>query len=416
MDKVDKILDQFTDPLTGSVHGAVFIAIDSSGDVIYHRAAGKADLDDERAAALQTDSLYWIASMTKLVTAVAVMQLVERGMVSLEDDVRAIVPELRDIQILRDMRNDKGLSLELSQPHLKPVQGKITLRSLLCHTAGFVYDSSSPLLQQWSKSQGRTAYTSSQQAGYQHPLLFEPDTSWGYGAGLDWAGRVIECVTKSTLEDYMRTHIWSKLGAVSTTFHPELYRETLPPQMGMGYRVSVGQGAKSLKPGPIILKQPAQDDLGGIGLFSTPMDFVKLLSALLGGGSPLLTRESVDILLQPQLSDASREAMPRPLGAQMRRVLGIKDVGDTQQADHSLAGTVILKDIAGRRRAGTANWSGLPNLHWWIDRQTGIAATLFTQVMPPGDAAMTSLLIDLEESLYAALEEGAAHMDIPVKL
>ncbi|KAE8155889.1 beta-lactamase/transpeptidase-like protein [Aspergillus tamarii] len=411
MDKVDKILEQFTDPLTGSVHGAVFIAIDSSGKIIYHRAAGKANLDDERAPALQTNSLYWIASMTKLVTAVAVMQLVERGIVSLEDDVRAIVPELRDVQILEDIRN------ELNQLHLKPAQGKITLRNLLCHTAGFVYDSSSPLLQKWSKSQGRTAYTfCGSMAGYQHPLLFEPDTSWGYGAGLDWAGRVIECLTNSTLEDYMQTHIWSKLGARSTTFHPELYRETLPPQMGMGYRVSVGQGTKSLKTGPIILKQPAQDDLGGIGLFSTPMDFVKLLSALLGDGYPLLTRESVDILLQPQLSDASREAMPRLLGAQMRRVLGIKDAGDMQQADHSLAGAVTLKDIAGRRRAGTVNWSGLPNLHWWIDRQTGIAATLFTQVMPLGDAAITSLLIDLEESLYAALEESAAPMKVDVKL
>ncbi|KAE8341630.1 hypothetical protein BDV24DRAFT_151031 [Aspergillus arachidicola] len=396
MDKVDKILDQFTDPLTGSVHGAVFIAIDSSGKIIYQRAAGRASLDDESAPALQTESLYWIASMTKLVTAVAVMQLVERGIVSLDDDVRTIVPELRDIQILEDIRN--GVNL-------------------MCHTAGFVYDSSSPLLQKWSKSQGRTAHTfCGSMAGYHHPLLFEPDTSWGYGAGLDWAGRVIECVTNSTLEEYMQTHIWSKLGAVSTTFHPELYRDTLPPQMGMGYRVSVGQGTKSLKSGPIILKQPAQDDLGGIGLFSTPMDFVKLLSALLGGGYPLLTQESVNVLLQPQLTDASREAMPRPLGSQMRRVLGIKDAGDAQQADHSLAGTVTLRDIAGRRRAGTVNWSGLPNLHWWIDRQTGIAATLFTQVMPLGDAAVTSLLIDLEESLYAALEESAAHMSIPVKL
>ncbi|UDD64360.1 hypothetical protein AFCA_011596 [Aspergillus flavus] len=389
MNKVDKILDQFTDPLTGSVHGAVFIAIDSSGKIIYHRAAGKASLDDENAPALQTDSLYWIASMTKLVTAIAVMQLVERGIVSLDEDVRTIVPELRDIQILEDIRNDKDSSSESNQLHLKPVQGKITLRNLMCHTAGFVYDSSSPLLQKWSKSHGRTAYT--------------------------FCGSMIECVTNSTLEDYMQTHIWSKLGAVSTTFHPELHRDTLPPQMGMGYRVSVGQGTKSLKSGPIILKQPAQDDLGGIGLFSTPMDFVKLLSALLDGGNPLLARESVDVLLQPQLSEASREAMPRALGAQMRRVLGIKDAGDTQQADHSLAGTVTLRDIAGRRRAGTVNWSGLPNLHWWIDRQTGIAATLFTQVMPLGDAAVTSLLIDLEESLYAALESGG-HMKTHVKL
>ncbi|GMG34638.1 unnamed protein product [Aspergillus oryzae] len=169
----------------------------------------------------------------------------------------------------------------------------------------------------------------------------------------------------------------------------------------MGYRVSVGQGTKSLKSGPIILKQPAQDDLGGIGLFSTPMDFVKLLSALLDGGYPLLTRESVDVLLQPQLSEASREAMPRPLGAQMRRVLGIKDAGDTQQADHSLAGTVTLRDIAGRRRAGTVNWSGLPNLHWVTHR-------LDDGVVVEGLALVEGAAVDSQLALVESRAAGFA--------
>jgi hypothetical protein len=132
----------------------------------------------------------------------------------------------------------------------------------------------------------------------------------------------------------------------------------------MAYRVSIGQGTKSVKPGPIILGQPLKDDLGGIGLWSTPNDFVKLLTALLRGGQPLLTKTSVDILCRPQLSDASRAAMPKPLGSQMRRVLGIKSVDEIDQADHCLAGTITLKDIPGRRPSGTVNWSGLPNLHW----------------------------------------------------
>lgn len=162
----------------------------------------------------------------------------------------------------------------------------------------------------------------------------------------------------------MQANIWSKLGASSTTFHPELHPDTLPPLMEMGNRVSVSQGARSVEQGRIILGQPPEDDLGGIGLFSTPIDFMKLLTALLRGGDPLLSKDGVDLLFQPQLSDESRLAMPKPLGGQMRRVLGIRSVDDTAQADHSLGGTITLRDIPDRRPQGTVNWSGLPNLHW----------------------------------------------------
>ncbi|KAJ5111377.1 hypothetical protein N7532_001912 [Penicillium argentinense] len=405
MEEIGHILDQFTDSSTGSLHGAVFVVVDSSGTVIYDRTSGKASFDEANPRAPQLDSLCWVASMTKLVTAVALMQLVERGTLSLDDDARDYVPELKDIQILQDIGSEKDTPSSTSPPNLVPVRGKITIRDLLCHTAGFVYDSSSPLLQKWSKLHGRTAHTfCGSIAGYTHPLIFEPGTSWAYGAGLDWAGRVVECVSKSSLEDYMKTNIWSKIGAISTTFHPELNRGTLPMPLEMGYRVGVGQGSKSVKAGRIILDQPAKDELGGIGLFSTPSDFVKLLTALLRGGGPLLSQKGVDTLFRPQLSEASRVAMPRPLGLQMRKVLGINDIADIKQADHSLGGTITLRDIPGRRRAGTVNWSGLPNLHWWIDRKAGIAAALFTQLMPPGDAAVTSLLIDLEKAVYKSLD------------
>lgn len=174
----------------------------------------------------------------------------------------------------------------------------------------------------------------------------------------------LEIKTGITLEDLMRNNMRSRLGLSSTTFHPEIHRDSLPPPMEMGQRVSVGQGMSSVKQGRIILGQPAKDELGGIGLFSTPADFAKLLSALLDGGRTLLSKASVDILFQPQLSDKTRAAMPKPLGAQTRRVLGIGSLDHRTQADHCLAGTVTLKDIPGRRRAGSISWSGLPNLHW----------------------------------------------------
>lgn len=162
----------------------------------------------------------------------------------------------------------------------------------------------------------------------------------------------------------MKKNIWSRLGVTSTTFHPELYPDSLPQKLEMANRVSVGQGAKSIKAGSVILGQPLKDDLGGIGLWSTPKDFIQLLTALLRGGEPLLTKDSLDILFQPQLSNASRAAMPLSLGSRMRDILGIRSVNVIDQADHCLAGTITLKDIPDRRPRGTVSWSGLPNLHW----------------------------------------------------
>ena len=175
----------------------------------------------------------------------------------------------------------------------------------------------------------------------------------------------------------MQAHIWSKLGAQSTTFHPE--RKThLPPLVPTMYRNGITSAPTEKR--PLTLVQPAQHALGGVGLFSTPADFSKLLVSILQASTPtdkasqqnpitipapqLLTKPGIDLLFRPQLTTQCRQAMPRPLGAQMRRVLNIQDINDAAQADHALGGTITLRDIPGRRRAGSMNWSGLPNLHW----------------------------------------------------
>lgn len=132
----------------------------------------------------------------------------------------------------------------------------------------------------------------------------------------------------------------------------------------MGKRVDGRGTINGLKKTSIILGYPLKNDIGGIGLFSTAEDYTKLLSVLIQGGFPLLSKTSLDLLFTPQLGSASRSDMPGPLGRQMRRVLGLRDVDDINQADHCLAGTITLRDIPKRRRKGTVNWSGLPNLHW----------------------------------------------------
>lgn len=139
MDELDRILNDFTSPTTGSLHGVAFIAVDKngmspelhityfqvmtdySGNIIYQKAAGRDSADPGAAKALELESSYWVASMTKLATALAVVQLVERDVISLDDDIRDKVTELKDLQVLRGMKDGE-------EPDLDAVQGKITLR------------------------------------------------------------------------------------------------------------------------------------------------------------------------------------------------------------------------------------------------------------------------------------------------
>ncbi|KAL4818271.1 beta-lactamase/transpeptidase-like protein [Aspergillus spinulosporus] len=331
----------------------------------------------------------------------------------------------------------------------------MNLSHLLTHTSGLVYDSSSPLLQQWSRSQGRTAHTfCGSMEGYTHPLLFEPGTSWGYGAGLDWAGVLIERITGTRLSTYMKDNILSRLEASCTSFlHPDQQPQnnTSPPLLGMAYRTSSPSNRNSkaassplttsnprskpepsLKAGPIILTYPLTHDLGGIGLFSTPADFASLLASLLRDGDRLFSKgkDSTDLLLAPQLYSRypkAGKALPAGLGRQMKRIFGvgvdarsstleqpIEQLEAGIEIDHSLAGLVAMQDIPGRRAKGSVGWAGLPNCHWWIDRKTGIAAALFTQLLPPSDEKVTGLLISLEEALYAAVEkkEGSVNQRV----
>ena len=115
---------------SGIIPGAVVMAADGDG-VIYQGAFGKRDISNH--AAMTLDSVFWIASMTKAITATAAMQLVERGKLSLDAPIGELLPDLAAIQVLDGFDAD-------GEPQLRPARRPITLRQLLTHTAGFCYD------------------------------------------------------------------------------------------------------------------------------------------------------------------------------------------------------------------------------------------------------------------------------------
>ena len=200
-------------------------------------------------------------------------------------------------------------------------------------------------------------------------------------------------------ERYMLRHIWAPLGMTSTTFRPHQLPDRVARRVEVGWRDSP---SSSLTLGQVVLQQPATDCLGGVGIFSTPENYCRLLSVLVSGGGNLLRPESVNEIFRNQLSEAVRKDCMSILQGSGRSQLGQTWPEDV---DGSFGLTVAIagEDFEGRRKRGSVNWCGMPNTHWWVDQESGVAGALFVQVLPPGDEVVTSLFDDLERGVYRVL-------------
>lgn len=155
--------------------------------------------------------------------------------------------------------------------------------------------------------------------------------------------------------------------------------------------------------------------MGGAGLFATAGDYSKLLGALLKDGGPILKKESVDELFTPQFAtnSGSLVALNATLvdseeSTNVWRAYPSLSSTDRSKYDieinHGLGGVVVLNDIPGRRKRGSLNWSGLPNLHWWVDRESGVAGVFFTQAQPMNSQVITNMFLELEAAVYRTFE------------
>ena len=186
----------------------VAIAATDKG-VIYEGAIGRRDMD--KRPDMTPDTVFWIASMTKAVTATACMQLVEQGKLQLDEPVGELLPDLAEPQVL------EGFDAS-GQPKLRPASEPITLRHLLTHTAGFVYSIWSEPMLQYEKVTGSPFIGTCKTASLSAPLMFDPGERWEYGINIDWVGKAVEAVSGQSLEIYFREHIFEPLGMIDTGF------------------------------------------------------------------------------------------------------------------------------------------------------------------------------------------------------
>jgi CubicO group peptidase (beta-lactamase class C family) len=310
---------------------------------------------------------------------------VEQGKVDLDEDIARIIPEMKDFQILVEDKNETiGYTL-------KPRKNTITLRQLLSHTSGVGYEFMSPLIQAW-RAQNGPSYE--QLAGkvlepYSTPLLFEPGEGWIYGAGIDFAGIMVERLNNGQrLGDYMEEHIFKPLGLKSTTFAIDQRPDIKARVMPCSRREADGTFVHSESNG---WPEKMLEDCGGGGLWSSATDYIKVLADLIAPQPTLLKVDTINnSLAAPQMgpAHAGRKDLAGARGGAV--AANAAAVSDAPPLNYGCGGMVITGDTD-ILPAGSLSWGGLPNLKWFINRELGVGAIYATQILPHGDAKSIEL-------------------------
>lgn len=335
----------------------------------------------EGAVGIPRDAILAIASMTKPVTSVAVMQLVEADEVQLDEPAETYLPELRTLQVLEDGR-------------LRPPKSPPTVRQLLSHTSGFAYEFSNQEIVDYVESGRLESNFSGTDQFLKAPLVFDPGTRWEYGISTDWLGRLVEEVSGQSLDVYFRSNIFEPLKMSDTFFYvPGEKQDRLPPS----YQRQPDGSFKQASSEPMT---PPEFFSGGGGLYSTAADYMRFARALLRGGeldgARVLTAESVARMAQNQIGELT-VAAPNSLAPQFM----VQNLVLPGGVDVFGLGFGLNRDpLASGRGAGTMSWAGIFNTFFWVDREKDISAVLMTQMLPFGDPGAVKLFEDFDRLVY----------------
>ena len=348
---------------------AVAMIADSRG-VVYEHAAGAS-----------RDAIFAIASMTKPVTSVAVMQLVEAGRVKLDEPASTYLPELANIRV-----SERGKS--------RPPKTAMTVRQLLTHTAGFGYEFLNRELFDLVAKKEIATVMAGGDAFLKAPLVNDPGTEWEYGINTDWLGKLVERVSGLSLEAYFREKIFTPLGMNDSFFNVPAAKRS---RVVRTFQRNKDGTLTELPPPPA----PSVEFFsGGGGLFSTAPDYLTFVRALMGGGrlgdKRILSAESVAMMGSNQIGRLMVRELPTmvPQLATDHAVLA----GDLDK--FGLGFALNTKPTSTGRAANTMAWAGIYNTFFWIDREKQVSAVLLSQMLPFLDPGPKKLLDEFDRAVY----------------
>lgn len=365
----------------GKISGAVICATDAEGRFVYDKALGERTLLSGEKRPQQLDDVLFLASATKLVTTVAALQCVEDGLLTLTGDLSSVAPELAAKQVIT------GFSDDGETPLLEPPARPITLEMLLTHSSGLSYHFFNPHIARWREkfAPPHEDEPQSVEESFNYPLGFQPGTSWMYGPGLDWAGRVVERVTGRTLCERMQQRMFDPIGITDAQFYP-VTREDLRPRLvdlnphdpeALG-RALLGYGSGS------DMNKYMRGDFGGGGLFMSGASYVKILHSLLASDGKLLKPATVDDMFQhhlnPEATARHQAQLAGPMGIFFRVGIDLE-----AKLGHGMGGLLTMQDMDGWYGEHTLTWGGGLTLTWFIDRKNDLCGFGAVQAALPFD-------------------------------
>jgi methyl acetate hydrolase len=371
------------------VPGVVAIGATDKG-IVYEAAFGRQAIDG--GPNITPETVFWIASMTKAVTASACMQLVEQGKLELEQTMGELLPELASPQVL------EGFDAA-GAPILRPATRPITLRHLLTHTAGFVYSIWNEPMGQYEKVTGTPFIGECKTEALLAPLTFDPGERWEYGINIDWVGKAVEAVSDQSLEVYFRENIFQPLGMVDTGF---LISSAQKARVATMYSRKEDGSLASM---PYEMPQRPEFFMGGGALFSTPRDYIAFLQMLLNdgtfNGARVLKPETVALMRQNHIGDLEVTTLKT-----VRPDLS-NDANFFPGMSHKwgLSFDINTEPGPAGRSPGSLCWAGLFNTYFWLDPTRRVTGTIMTQLLPFADTEVLKLYAEFERGLYAALKE-----------
>ena len=385
MAKAAAVLDQTI--AAGTLNFAVAAVGNTTGQTWSH-AAGYQDAEKTKPAS--PDNIIQIASMTKLVTTIAALQLMEQGKLDLDTPISAYAPELNGLQVLKGFAAD-------DTPIFEKANRAPTARELMTHTAGYVYEF-------WNANAlkgGQLGVTPSLfgEGNYlEAPLAFQPGTAWEYGINTDWLGVLVEKLSGQRLAEYFDDNIFMPLGMTDTFY--ELPVGKLDRSVTVMARAAEGLvKLPSFQPTPME-KGSMPHYSGGGGLSSTVADYGRVLQMLLNGGSlhgkTLLKPETVDSMFQNNIGDIQ----PVALATVMPTLSNTADMSFGNEVTFGLGLLIHTDGIDGGRKPNTGSWAGLFNSYYWVDREAGTYGIFGTQVLPFYDGVAIETLLEFEQAVY----------------
>jgi CubicO group peptidase (beta-lactamase class C family) len=367
------------------IAGAVTL-VARRGRVAQFEAYGFADLDSRKP--MSKDNLFWIASMSKPITGVAILMLVEEGKLRLTDPVSKFIPEFRGLKVAMLQEPTRPLAAGSasgpSQYYTVPTHREITISDLLSHVSGLASGgpASTAEVAKDPRRPGETLATYIPRLGAT-PLDFQPGTRWSYSpsAGFDTLGRIVEIASGQSFDQFLRQQVFEPLGMKDIFFHPP---EERLPRIASTYH----------RDGGALTKVDQQTRIanttyfsGAGGLMTDAEDYLQFAQMLLNGGQlngkRLLSPKTIELMSAVHAAD-TLPGRPKGLG-------------------FGLSVQVVSNAVAAGSRVsdGSYGWDGAFGTHFWVDPKEKIVGILMVQT----NTSTGGLDRDFENAVMQAIVE-----------